>query len=87
MAIVENFRLPLVLFAAIGSALSAVIFLAFSTFVMQALDALWMPWSLLVHYRLCLAAARWFRLVCTSVRRAWVNCSTVPVLSLRKSAT
>ncbi|MEL6248505.1 MAG: hypothetical protein AAFY78_01120 [Cyanobacteria bacterium J06648_16] len=43
MAIGQNFRLPLVLFAAIGSALSAVIFLAFSTFVMQALDALWMP--------------------------------------------
>ncbi|MDJ0704545.1 MAG: DUF1772 domain-containing protein [Leptolyngbyaceae cyanobacterium MO_188.B28] len=37
MAIVQNLRLPLILFAAIGSALSAGIFFAFSTFVMQAL--------------------------------------------------
>ncbi len=37
MAIIENLRLPLIIFAAIGSALSAGIFFAFSTFVMQAL--------------------------------------------------
>lgn len=37
MAIIQNFRLPLVLFAAIGCALTAGIFFAFSTFVMQAL--------------------------------------------------
>ncbi|MEM7066014.1 MAG: anthrone oxygenase family protein [Cyanobacteria bacterium P01_B01_bin.77] len=37
MTIVQNFRLPLILFAAIGSALTAGIFFAFSTFVMQAL--------------------------------------------------
>ena len=37
MAILENLRLPLIFFAAIGSALSAGIFFAFSTFVMQAL--------------------------------------------------
>ncbi|MEL6384920.1 MAG: anthrone oxygenase family protein [Cyanobacteria bacterium J06626_18] len=37
MTILQNFRLPLVLFAAIGSALTAGIFFAFSTFVMQAL--------------------------------------------------
>ena len=37
MAIVQNLRLPLILFTAIGSALSAGIFFAFSTFVMQAL--------------------------------------------------
>lgn len=37
MAIVQNFRLPVILFAALGSALTAGIFFAFSTFVMQAL--------------------------------------------------
>ena len=37
MAIVQNLRLPLILLAAIGSALTAGIFFAFSTFVMQAL--------------------------------------------------
>ncbi len=37
MTMMENLRLPLILFAAIGSALSAGIFFAFSTFVMQAL--------------------------------------------------
>ncbi|NET31504.1 MAG: DUF1772 domain-containing protein [Cyanothece sp. SIO1E1] len=37
MVIVQNLRLPLILFAAIGSALTAGIFFAFSTFVMQAL--------------------------------------------------
>ncbi len=37
MVIVDNWRLPLVLFAAIGSALSAGIFFAFSTFVIKAL--------------------------------------------------
>ncbi|MEM1255570.1 MAG: anthrone oxygenase family protein [Cyanobacteria bacterium P01_H01_bin.21] len=37
MAILQSFRLPLILFAAIGSALTAGIFFAFSTFVMQAL--------------------------------------------------
>lgn len=37
MTIVQHWRLPLILFAAIGSALSAGIFFAFSTFVMQAL--------------------------------------------------
>ena len=37
MAIVQNLRVPLILFAAIGSALTAGIFFAFSTFVMQAL--------------------------------------------------
>ena len=37
MAIFQSFRLPLILFAAIGSALTAGIFFAFSTFVMQAL--------------------------------------------------
>lgn len=37
MAIVENLPLLLIIFAAIGSALSAGIFFAFSTFVMQAL--------------------------------------------------
>ncbi|MEO1067988.1 MAG: anthrone oxygenase family protein [Cyanobacteria bacterium J06638_6] len=37
MAIVQNFRLPLVLFATLGSAVTAGIFFAFSTFVMQAL--------------------------------------------------
>lgn len=37
MAMVHNLRLPLLLFAAIGSALTAGIFFAFSTFVMQAL--------------------------------------------------
>ena len=37
MSIVENLRLPLILFAAIGTALTAGIFFAFSTFVMQAL--------------------------------------------------
>ncbi|MEM1281611.1 MAG: anthrone oxygenase family protein [Cyanobacteria bacterium P01_H01_bin.152] len=37
MAIFDTLRLPLVLFAAIGSALSAGIFFAFSTFVIQAL--------------------------------------------------
>jgi len=37
MAIVQNLHLPLILFAAIGSALTAGIFFAFSTFVMQAL--------------------------------------------------
>ena len=37
MTIVENFRLPLILLATIGSGLSAGIFYAFSTFVMQAL--------------------------------------------------
>lgn len=38
MAIVQNFRLPLILFAAVGSALTAGIFFAFSTFVMRALS-------------------------------------------------
>ena len=38
MTIVENLRLFLILFAAIGSALTAGIFFAFSTFVMQALE-------------------------------------------------
>ena len=37
MTIIQNLRLPLILFAAIGSALTAGIFFAFSTFVMQAL--------------------------------------------------
>ena len=37
MATVQNLRLPLILLAAIGSALTAGIFFAFSTFVMQAL--------------------------------------------------
>ncbi|ASC73229.1 hypothetical protein XM38_041910 [Halomicronema hongdechloris C2206] len=37
MIIIENWRLPAVLFAAIASALTAGIFFAFSTFVMQAL--------------------------------------------------
>ncbi|MDJ0633436.1 MAG: DUF1772 domain-containing protein [Xenococcaceae cyanobacterium MO_188.B29] len=37
MIIVENLRLPLILFAGLGSALTAGIFFAFSTFVMQAL--------------------------------------------------
>ena len=37
MALVQTVRLPLILFAAIGSALTAGIFFAFSTFVMQAL--------------------------------------------------
>ena len=37
MITMENVRLPLILFAGIGSALSAGIFFAFSTFVMQAL--------------------------------------------------
>jgi len=37
MTIIQHWRLPLILFAAIGSALSAGIFFAFSTFVMQAL--------------------------------------------------
>ena len=37
MTIVENLRLPLILLATIGSGLSAGIFYAFSTFVMQAL--------------------------------------------------
>ncbi|MBP0018718.1 MAG: DUF1772 domain-containing protein [Cyanobacteria bacterium SBLK] len=37
MTILQNLRLPLILFSAIGSALSAGIFFAFSTFVMQAL--------------------------------------------------
>jgi uncharacterized membrane protein len=37
MAILQNFYVPLVLFAAIGSGLTAGIFFAFSTFVMQAL--------------------------------------------------
>jgi len=37
MAAVYNWRFPLILFAAIGSALSAGIFFAFSTFVMKAL--------------------------------------------------
>ena len=37
MAIFYNLRLSLILFAAMGSALSAGIFFAFSTFVMQAL--------------------------------------------------
>lgn len=37
MALVQNFRLPLILLAAVGCALSAGIFFAFSTFVMQAL--------------------------------------------------
>ena len=37
MTIVQNFRVPLILFTAIGTALTAGIFFAFSTFVMQAL--------------------------------------------------
>ncbi|MDJ0648567.1 MAG: DUF1772 domain-containing protein [Xenococcaceae cyanobacterium MO_188.B19] len=37
MAIIETLRFPLILFAAIASGLSAGIFYAFSTFVMQAL--------------------------------------------------
>ena len=37
MAIVQTLRLPAILFAAIGSALTAGIFFAFSTFVMRAL--------------------------------------------------
>ena len=37
MASVQTLRLPLIVFAAIGCALSAGIFFAFSTFVMQAL--------------------------------------------------
>ncbi|NES21044.1 MAG: DUF1772 domain-containing protein [Symploca sp. SIO3E6] len=37
MTIVQNWRLPLIIFAGVGSALSAGIFFAFSTFVMQAL--------------------------------------------------
>ena len=37
MALFQAVRLPLILFAAVGSALSAGIFFAFSTFVMQAL--------------------------------------------------
>ena len=37
MTIMENFRLPLVIFITISSGLSAGIFFAFSTFVMQAL--------------------------------------------------
>lgn len=37
MAILQSIRLPLTLFAAISSALTAGIFFAFSTFVMQAL--------------------------------------------------
>lgn len=37
MTILQNLRLPLILFAAVGSALTAGIFFAFSTFVMQAL--------------------------------------------------
>lgn len=37
MDIVQNWRLPLLVFAAVGSALTAGIFFAFSTFVMQAL--------------------------------------------------
>ncbi|MGB3240164.1 MAG: anthrone oxygenase family protein [Geitlerinemataceae cyanobacterium] len=37
MAILQNLRLPVILFAAGGSALSAGVFFAFSTFVMQAL--------------------------------------------------
>ena len=37
MALFQTLRLPLILVAAIGSALSAGIFFAFSTFVMQAL--------------------------------------------------
>ena len=37
MTIVENFRLPLILLATVGSAVSGGIFFAFSTFVMQAL--------------------------------------------------
>lgn len=37
MATIQNLRLPLILFAAIGTALTAGIFFAFSTFVMQAL--------------------------------------------------
>jgi uncharacterized membrane protein len=37
MTIGQNFRLPLILFAAVGSALTAGIFFAFSTFVMRAL--------------------------------------------------
>ncbi len=37
MTILENWRWPLILFAALGSGLSAGIFFAFSTFVMKAL--------------------------------------------------
>ena len=37
MTVVQSFRSPLVLFVAIGSGLTAGIFFAFSTFVMQAL--------------------------------------------------
>ena len=37
MIIVENLRLPLILLATVGSAVSGGIFFAFSTFVMQAL--------------------------------------------------
>ena len=37
MTIVENLRLPLILLATVGSAVSGGIFFAFSTFVMQAL--------------------------------------------------
>lgn len=37
MTMVENWRFPLILFAAVGSALTGGIFFTFSTFVMQAL--------------------------------------------------
>lgn len=37
MTIVENLRLPLILLATVGSAVSGGIFFAFSTFIMQAL--------------------------------------------------
>ena len=37
MTIIENLRLPLILLATVGSAVSGGIFFAFSTFVMQAL--------------------------------------------------
>ena len=37
MTVIQNLRLPLILFAAIGSGLTAGIFFAFSTFVMRAL--------------------------------------------------
>ena len=40
MNIMENWRLPLILLATIGSGLSGGIFFAFSTFVMQALAKL-----------------------------------------------
>ncbi len=40
MSIIENWRLPLILLATVGSGLSGGIFFAFSTFVMQALAQL-----------------------------------------------